>query len=110
MNAPSCQSRCFAEWFSSRAQLWVRFLALVALAEPRAFASQHYVNADNATPIPPHTTWATAATTIQDAIDFSSAGDEVVVTNGVYATGGHVVYGVITNRVAVTKPLTVRSV
>jgi hypothetical protein len=70
------------------------------------------VDLNSANPTPPYTDWATAATVIQDAVDASAAGDEVVVTNGLYATGGRVVAGVgyITNRVAVDRPLSLRSV
>src|SRR5439155_4835617 len=43
-------------------------------------------------------------------VDAAAAGDEIVVTNGIYATGGRAVFGTMTNRVTVDKPLALRSV
>ena len=76
----------------------------------RVFPATQYVDWKNPAPVAPYTTWATAATNIQDAVDVAQAGDTVLVTNGVYATGGRAVYGLMTNRVAVTKALRLESV
>ncbi len=69
----------------------------------------HYVAAGNATPIPPYTNWATAASDIQSAVDVAGLGALVLVNDGVYATGGRAVYGTMTNRVAIDRAITVQS-
>jgi alpha-tubulin suppressor-like RCC1 family protein len=72
--------------------------------------SLRYVNAANPSPSAPYTNWATAAQTIQQAFDFGGPGDEIVVTNGTYSSGGRAVYGAMTNRIAADHPVFIHSV
>jgi hypothetical protein len=69
----------------------------------------HYVAAGNPNPQAPYTSWATAATSIQDAVEVAPAGGTILVTNGTYSAGGRAIYGAMTNRVAVDKPLSLQS-
>ena len=72
-------------------------------------ATTRYVWQSSPSPAPPFTTWATAAHTIQDAVDAAVNGDTVLVSGGIYDTGGRAVAGLMTNRVVINKPITVKS-
>ncbi len=69
----------------------------------------YYVSLGSQTSAIPFSSWETAATNIQDAIDVAIPGSVVLVGNGVYETGGRVVFGKQTNRIVIGKEIRVRS-
>ena len=72
--------------------------------------NEHYVDINNTLPSTPYTSWATAATNIQDAVDVAAAGALVRVAGGEYATGSKVTPGHASyNRVVITKDILLRS-
>ena len=91
-----------------------RIQCLVAVAAGFAamssLAAIHYVDASGTNPVSPYANWVTAATNIQDAVDAASPGEQIMVTNGVYAAGGRNWYGSGTNRVTLTNSVTLQSV
>jgi hypothetical protein len=75
----------------------------------------HFVAQAGTNPIAPFLTWDTAATNIQDALDAAYINGTVVVSNGTYSSGGRPIKSIynglsLSNRVAVLKPITLRSV
>lgn len=85
--------------------LWI--CALFLAAGP-ARAADRFV-ATNGNDAAAGTNWATAKLTIQAAVDAAVDGETVWVSNGVYATGARAAGG-ITNRIAVTNAISLRSV
>ena len=66
-----------------------------------ALGTTHYV-APTGNNISPYTNWLDAATDIQSAIDISSDGDTVIISNGIYSTGSSIT---ITNSSIILKSL-----
>ena len=66
-----------------------------------AFADTYFVNVDSTNSVSPYSSWTTAATNIQDAVNLASAGDNVLVTNGIYY---------LHDRISVTRSVIVKSV
>ena len=77
-------------------------LALTIYATVPLQAVTYYVDASRPDDSGAGTSWATAKQTIQSAVDLSVSGDTVLVTNGIYSTGGKVAPGYnVTNRVMI---------
>jgi hypothetical protein len=70
----------------------------------------HCADAAGANPVAPYTAWSNAATNLQDAINAAGVGEIVMATNGTYSSGGLVMAGDLTNRVALNKAILATSV
>ena len=65
---------------------WAYTILLACLAQV-ALATTRYVDASPHTPVSPYTSWATAATNIQDAINIAAFADTILVNDGLYKSG-----------------------
>ena len=79
--------------------MWILTVGLVHIGAT-VLAVDRYVS-PSGTDVPPYTNWNMAARSIQSAVDASSDGDVVWVTNGTYA---------LTNEIVIEKAVTVRSI
>ncbi len=76
-----------------------------------SFAATTYYVSTNSPANGPGTAWSNAFHTIQAAVDVANDGDTILVTNGVYSSGGAVFEGMqLLNRVCINKQITVSSV
>ncbi|MDF7798363.1 choice-of-anchor Q domain-containing protein [Pontiellaceae bacterium B1224] len=71
------------------------------LLQANTRAADFYVDLNSPNPTAPYSTWATAATNIQTAVDATADGDTVWVTNGTY---------ILTAEITVTNDITLQSV
>ncbi|MDF7825282.1 choice-of-anchor Q domain-containing protein [Pontiellaceae bacterium B12227] len=81
---------------SAHVHKFIIITALVAAVRPEAVV--RYVDINNVTPAPPYTSWLTAATNIQNAVNLSADGDTVLVAQGVYLLKGGIV---VTNNISI---------
>ena len=73
------------------------------------YTAVHYVSPAGGN-VEPYLTWAEAAHDLQAAIDAADPLDVVFVSNGVYAAGGRVHVGALTNRATIALPIRVEAV
>ena len=65
----------------------VLFVAAMFVSAKVSAVTTHYVDLNSTNPVAPYSSWDTAATNINTAINSATTGDIVLVTNGVYDIG-----------------------
>jgi hypothetical protein len=83
-------------------------LFLGFFAFPAAGAT-YYVDVNSPSPTPPFTSWATASTDIQSAVNQTTNGDLVLVNPGVYQSGGYTAPDGTLTAVVVSNSVTLQS-
>ena len=84
--APECRSE--VRFFPLKPLCCFCLCALCVGLWQTTLAGVRYVDVNSTNATPPYTNWAIAARDIQAAVDAAVAGDEILVTNGNYVTGG----------------------
>jgi hypothetical protein len=105
-----CPKCCTAEKITMKPNRLLLPAAWMALVTFHVRAATLYVDLNCTNPVPPYTDWSTAATNIQDAIDASTNGDLVLVTNGIYLNSGRTAPDGALTSVVVTNMVTMQSV
>ena len=91
-------------------KLFATLFCLLYFLSMHSFAAVYYVDASRTDDSGDGLAWSTAKRTIQAAVDLTSDGDHVLVTNGVYNVGACITPGYsLTNRVCVTNTITIES-
>jgi hypothetical protein len=89
LSYPVFSTRTWSVVSARRLALSLLALSALFLAANGAHAAVPCVDANNALPAPPSTDWASAAATIQDAVDAAAAGDEIAAGNYAYMADGY---------------------
>jgi hypothetical protein len=92
----------FARFRGSRkARSPIPSTAILLIVVGLVFSDTHYVDINSTNPVAPYTSWETAATAIQRAVDEAIAGDQVLIADGTYP---------LESQVTVRQGLAIRSV
>ena len=91
--------------------LWTKLMLLALLLPTLSWGGTWYADATRPDDSGAGTSWTTAKKTIQAAVDAALDGDSILVTNGIYCSGGAQMPGFsLSNRLYIAKAVTVQSV